>query len=113
MVTKSNVYPLDFCATQWVENKCVADRMVEVWPNIKKIMEFWKSFPKYKQPTCKSYSKINDAVIDLFTEAKITFFSCLCPIIEPYLKKYQSENLMVPFMYVDLESIATIFCNGL
>ena len=46
---KSNVYPLYFCATQWVENKCVADRMVEVWSNIKKIMEFWKSLPKYKQ----------------------------------------------------------------
>ena len=43
VVTKSNVYPLYFFATRWVENKCVADMMVEVWPNIKKIMGFWKS----------------------------------------------------------------------
>ena len=107
MVTKSNVYPLYFCATRWVENKCFADRMVEVWPNIKRIMEFWRSLPKYKQPTCKSYSKISDAVIDLFTEAKITFFSFICSIFEPYLNKYQCEKPMVPFVYVDLKSIAT------
>ena len=86
VVTKSNVYPLYFFATRWVENKCVADRMVKVWPNIKKIMEFWKSLPKYKQPTCKSYSKISDAVIDLFTEVKVTF-SFRCSIVESYLKK--------------------------
>ena len=69
-------------------------------------MEFWKSLPNYKQPTCKSYSKISDAIIDLFTEAKITFFSFICSIVEPYLKKYQREKPMVPFMYVDLKSIA-------
>ena len=107
VVTKSNLYPLYFCATRWVENKCVADRMVEVWPNIKKVMKFWKSLPKYKQPTCKSYSKNSDAVIDLFTEAKIIFFSFICSIVEPYLKKYQCEKPIVPFMYVDLRSIAT------
>ena len=106
VVTKSDLCSLYFCATRWVENKCVADRMVEVWPIIKKVMEFWKSLPKYKQPTCKSYSKISDAVIDLFTEAEITF-SFICFIVEPYLKKYQCEKPIVPFMYVDLKSIAT------
>ena len=35
VVTKSNVYPLYFFASRWVENKCVGDRMVEiVRPNI-------------------------------------------------------------------------------
>ena len=33
--------------------------MVEAWPNIKNIMEFWKSLSNYKQPTCKSYSEIS------------------------------------------------------
>ena len=70
-------------------------------------MEFCKSLPKYKKPTRKSYSKISDAVIDLFTEAKIIFFSFICSIVEPYLKKYQCEKPMVPFTYVNLKSIAT------
>ena len=102
VVTKSNVYPLYFCATRWVKNKCVADRMVEVWPNIKKITEFWKSLPKYKQQTCKSYSKISDAVIDLFTEAKITFFSFIFSIVEPYLKNHQCEKPMVCYGFYQL-----------
>ena len=68
-------------------------------------MEFWKSLQKCKQPTGKSYSKISDPVIDLFTEAKITFFSFICSIVEPYLKKYQCEK--VPFIYVDLKSMAS------
>ena len=80
--------------------------MVEVWLNIKKNGILEKPH-KAQKPTCKSYSKISDAVIDLFTEAKITFFSFMCFIVEPYLKKYQCEKPMVPFMYVDLKSIAT------
>ena len=36
VVTKSNVYPQRCCATRLVENKCVAGRMLEVWPNFKK-----------------------------------------------------------------------------
>ena len=46
VVTKSDVYPLYFCATQWVKSKCVADRMAEVWPNIKKIIGILENPPK-------------------------------------------------------------------
>ena len=59
--------------------------------------------PPKVQTTCKSYSKISDVVIDLFTEAKTIFFSFICSIVKPYLKKYQCEKPM----YVDLKSIAT------
>ena len=59
--------------------------------------------PPKVQTTCKSYSKISDVVIDLFTEAKTIFFSFICSIVKQYLKKYQCEKPM----YVDLKSIAT------
>ena len=65
-------------------------------------MEFWKILPKYKQPTCISYSKISNAVIDLFTVAKTTFFSFTCSIVEPYFKL-----LSVWKANVDPKSIAT------
>ena len=113
VVTKSDVCPLYFCATRWVESKCVTDRMVEVWSNIKEIMGFWKRLPKYKQLTCKSCSKISDAVIDLFTETKITFFSFVCFIVEPYLKKYHCKKPMVALMYVDMNQLPQIYCNWL
>ena len=101
------MYPLYFCDIRWVENKCVTDGMVEVWPNIKQIMKFWKILRKYKSSPCKSYYKISDAVTDVFTKAEIIFLTC--SIVELYLKKYQFEKSMVKFMYVDLKSIATNF----
>ena len=78
VVNESNVYTLKFCASRWVENKCVGDRMVEVWPN------------KLK-----------------YAEDKIALFSFTCSIVEPYLMKCQREKPMVRFMYLDLKSIVT------
>ena len=104
-VTGSTKYPLYFCATRWVENKLVADRMLEVWPNIKKIVQFWEGLPKSKQPSCKSYSNVQDGVHDVLIEAKMTCFSFICSIVEPYLKKYQCEKPMIPFMYNDLKAL--------
>ena len=95
-VTGSTKY---FCATRWVENKIVANRMLEVWSNMNKIVQFWEGLPKSKQPSCKSFINVQDAVHDEFTEAKITCFNFIWSIVEPYLKKYQCEKPMVPFMY--------------
>ena len=39
-------YPLYYCATRWIENKLVAEHMVEVWPNLIKLINFWTSLPK-------------------------------------------------------------------
>ena len=50
-VSESTKYPLYYCATSWVENKLVAERMMEVWPNLIKLINFWASLLKSKQPT--------------------------------------------------------------
>ena len=44
-VTQSSEYQLFFCATRWVEDKKVSDRLLYIWPNIIKIINFWKSLP--------------------------------------------------------------------
>ena len=35
-VTKSSKFSLLFCAARWIEDVAVADRLIEVWPNISK-----------------------------------------------------------------------------
>ena len=57
------------------KNKLVAERMIEMWPNLIKLTSFWTSLPKSKQHTCKSYGSVCDAVQDLFVISKLTFFS--------------------------------------
>ena len=35
-ITKSNVFMLQFCSSSWVEDALVAERAVEIWPNVVK-----------------------------------------------------------------------------
>ena len=35
-LTKSSIFPLPFCGHRWIENAPVAERAIEVWPNIGK-----------------------------------------------------------------------------
>ena len=98
-------YPLYYCATCWVENELVAERMIELWPNLIKLINFWTSPPKSKQPTCKGYGKVCDAVKDPFMISKLTLFSFVCGLVEPYLKVFQCGRPMVPFIYSKVKSV--------
>ena len=87
---------------RWIEDKPVAERLVEIWPNILKIYAFWQTLPKSKRPSSKSYENLHAAVKDSFTIPKLNFFSYVAGIFKPFLVQYQSDNPMVPFLYNDL-----------
>ena len=70
----STKFPSYYCATHWVENKLVMDHMIEVWPNLIKLINLWTSLPKSKQRTCKSYKNVCDAMQDPFVISKLTVF---------------------------------------
>ena len=95
-------YPLSFCATRWIEDKPVADRLIELWPRMEKIMDFWMKLPKSKQPSNKSYEVLTTSIKDILMIAKLGFFSYLADMFKPFLTAYQTDNPMVPFMYDDL-----------
>ena len=99
VVTSSNKYPLFFCARRCVEREVVADRLQDIWTNKQCIIEFWNKLPKYKQPSCKSFDNVKKAVTDPLSEAKISCFSFIFFLAEPYLKKFQTDNPMVSFIY--------------
>ena len=93
---------------RWVENKKVADRLIELWDNIRQLSKFWDKLPKSKQPKSKSYKIVQEAISDLFTlVVKLKFFSFVSDIVEPFLKKYQSDKPMIPFMYEDLKDLVS------
>ena len=99
-VTQSSEYPLFFCATRWEEDKKVSDRLLRIWPNIK-IINFWKSLPKRKQLSSKSFENVKIGVEDVLTPAKLSFFSYFASLFEPFLLKYQTKNPMQPYFYTD------------
>ena len=64
-VTKSTKFPLAFCSTRWLDDKPLADRLLEIWPNIVKTVKYWTSLPKSKQTKCK---KLHDIFVLSFSK---------------------------------------------
>jgi hypothetical protein len=104
-ITSSELFPLFFCATRWVEDKAPADRLREIWPNIIKIVKFWLTLTKKKQPSGKSFDAVKGAVEDPLTIAKLSFFSYIASILQPFLEKYQTPKPMIPYLYADLSKV--------
>ena len=104
-VTGSYTFPLFFCATRWIEDRKVADRLINLWKNVTKVVRFWEKLPKRKQPSCKSFLLVQSAVNDQFSVAKFQFFSFVVSLFEPFLTVYQTDWPVLPFMYDDLTDL--------
>ena len=85
-ITKSTKFRLAFCSTRWVEEKPVADKLLEIWPNIVKTVKYWTSLPKSKQPKCKSFDIVSKAVNDVLTQLKLSFSSYMASLFDSFLK---------------------------
>lgn len=83
----------------------MSDRLLQVWGNVKVVVKFWEKLPKSKRPSSKSYFAVKDAVDDPLIQAKLQCFSYVAGIVEPFLRLYQTDNPMIPYMYFDLKSL--------
>ena len=104
-----NDYPLHFCATRWVENAAVAKRAFNIWPKIVTIVDYWHGFPKSKQPG-KGDPKKNKsyhALVPLYFK----FFESIAAKLNGFLRRFQSDAPMVPFLVNTLEEITREFCS--
>ena len=96
--------------TRWIEDEPVAQRAIQIWDHVGKIVKYWSKLPKSKQPSAKCYSTIKDAVDDKLTVAKFHFFASVATQLRPFLESYQTDALVVSFLYDDLEKLMrTIF----
>ena len=58
-----------------------------------------KGLYKSKRTANKSYEFLSSSYTDLLIPAKLNFFSFFAIIFEPYLKVFQTDAPMVPFMW--------------
>ena len=72
---------------------------------MKKIISFWEKLQKSKRPSSKSYLTVKESVEDPLVAAKLQFFNFVSSIVEPYLRKYQTDKPMIPFVYFDLKDL--------
>ena len=69
----------------WFENKKVAERLLQVWDDIKQLFAYWEKLPKSKRPSLKSYETVKKAIGDLFIVSKLHFFTYVSDLVEPFL----------------------------
>lgn len=104
-ITGSTVYPLRFCATRWLEDIPVAERAIQIWPSIIKYVKKTVAGPKSKVPAIQSFQNLRDHVQDPLIIAKLQFFISIAKILQPFLKKFQTDAPMLPFLAQELHTI--------
>ncbi|KAJ8404749.1 hypothetical protein AAFF_G00336120 [Aldrovandia affinis] len=100
-VTKSSVFPLSFCAHRWVENLPVVERALAVWPSLLIYMEAVRT-KKAPNPGTGSYDTIAAAIKDPLILAKLHFYMAIARTFTPFLKRYQTDEPVMPFLGRDL-----------
>lgn len=100
-ITGSKEYPPYFCATRWLENGPVYEKAIAFVPNLKKYCDEVRP-----RPDISSFKKVNEAVNnDKFFVAQLEFLKFFCGLIQPFLKKYQTSEPVLPFMPSDLKDV--------
>jgi len=99
-ITGKKTFPLKFCQVRWVENVTVAQRALELLPDICRYVSKTKKLPG--TVTCENLKALCS---DKLASAKISFFASVASVCEPFLKQYQTTEPMAPFMYDDMEHL--------
>ena len=116
-ITKTNVFGLKFCSTRWVEDICVVERAIKIWPHLVTYVKETLKKPKRQIPTVASFKTLQEFVVsDKLILAKLEVFLATAKLVQPFLKKYQTEKPMMPFITEDLcnilRSLMTRFIKG-
>lgn len=96
--------PLKFCSTRWVENGAVAIRCIKMLPHLRAYVEGIMKNSK-SQPISKSYETMKKMLSDPLLKAKLSFFISIVEELEPFLKEFQTDAPMLPFLYEELETL--------
>ena len=102
----STVFSMKFSQTRWIEDDSVAERAIELWPNIVKVIKYYQEqAPSYRPKNNKSYDTLVAHHTNQFIEARFTFFKYVASILKVYLVQFQTDNPMVPFLSNAIERI--------
>ena len=109
-VSTSKKFPLQFCATRWLEDVAVAERAILIWPDIQVFIAQICAGPKSKIPKSHSFTSLQGVTQDL-VPAKLQFFCTVAKVLHPFLEVFQRERPMLPFMAEYLYDILCTILN--
>ena len=96
-------FPQKWCSHRWLENTSVAQRALDILPNIKVYIQAVQD-KKVKDPGTKTFDTVKCAVMkDPLLPSKLACFISISKLVEPFLKIYQTDKVMIPYLAEDLE----------
>ena len=101
--TGCDQFPKKFCSVRWVENVEVCERALEVFKHIKLYISKAKNLPN-----TFAVKAVKEASADPLAEAKIAFFCSLASALEPFLRRFQTDALMAPFLHAELFNVLLV-----
>lgn len=102
-ITKSTTFPLKFCSVRWLENSAVAKRVLYIFENLKIYVNHVKNDKTQKlTQSSKSFKTVEQVLGDNLLQAKLSFFASLAEEMETFLRQFQSDAPMAPFIYQDM-----------
>lgn len=104
-VTGSSTFPMKFVGVRWLENQCVAKRILVLMPHLHAYVNAVKS----KQIVTTISRSMATVIAELnnvpLLRAKLEFFCLLAGELEPFLREFQTNVPMAPFLYEQLQAI--------
>ena len=107
-VSPSKKFPLQHCATRWLEDVAVAERAILIWPDIQVFIAQICAGPKSKISKSHSFTSLQGVTQDLLVPAKLQFFCTITRVLHSFLEVFQRERPMLPFM---AEYLYDILCT--
>jgi hypothetical protein len=100
--TESSQFPLKFCNHRWLENVPVCERAMSMLPGVQKYVSAVSS-KRCTDPKTKSFATVAESIRDPLLVAKLAVFLSIAKLLQSFLKQYQTDAPMIPFLYSDLE----------
>ena len=106
-ITETLDYPLQFCGHRWCKNENCARKAESLLDGYKKFVTYISSLKKSKQPDPKnkSWQRLKTMIHDPVLPAKLNFFEMLSEKLNAFLRGFQTDKPMVPFMATILGNI--------
>ncbi|XP_076435198.1 uncharacterized protein LOC143275021 [Babylonia areolata] len=102
--TQASSLPLKFCRHRWLENVVPAMRAIELLPNLDLFVKAALT-KKITLPRNNSFECVKTGVNNPLLPSQLSFFASVARLIEPFLKKYQADKPLMPFMATDLQTM--------
>lgn len=98
-ITTSTSFPFKFTAVRWLENGRCVDQALKIFDHVDKFVK------EYNEKDNKNLQYLREAMKNPFFKAKLSAFRSILSDVEPFLRRFQSQKPMVPYLFTSLEQL--------